>query len=68
MTIGEFIQKQLDELNLNDEVQEKNLEYNWVRFKRISGCTAALDFAKFCVACELVEIRGNEDGSVTCWF
>lgn len=68
MTIGEFIQTKLDEYELNAVVKEKNLDYNWVTFTRINDWKVAMNFANFLKDCDLVSIRGDADGSITCWF
>jgi len=68
MTIGEYMQQKLDEHNLNEFVKEKNVEYSWVTFRRIDKSDIAAAFAKFCAEQDLVSVRGNKDGSITCWF
>ena len=68
MTIGEHMDSKLEEYNLTSCVKEKNVEYAWVTFNRIDKSIPAMNFAKFVAECELVSIRGNKDGSITCWF
>ena len=68
MTIGEFMNNMLEKYNLTSCVKEKNVEYALVTFNRIDKSIDAMNFAKFVAECELVSIRGNEDGSITCWF
>ena len=58
----------LEKYNLTTCVKEKNVQYSWVEFTKIDKSTDAMNFAKFVAECELVSIRGNKDGSITCWF
>lgn len=58
----------LEKYNLTDCVVEKNVQYAWVEFTKIDKSIDAINFAKFVAECELVSIRGNKNGGITCWF
>ena len=60
--------KQLIAYDLVNCVKEKNVDYSWVCFNKIDKSVDAMNFAKFVADCDLVSIRGNADGSITCWF
>ena len=68
MTIGEYMDKQINAWGLVHCVQEKSVEHAWVTFKKMNKSTDAEYFAKFIGECVPVSIRGNKDGSTTYWF
>ena len=68
MTIGEFIQAKLQEYQLEELVCDHNNDYTYVRFNKIDNSLKAMNFANFVAEAQLVEIRGNDNGSISCWF
>lgn len=68
MTIGEFIQSKIREYHLENLVTDHNSDYTYVRFNKIDESLVGMEFAKFLVEADLVGMRGNSDGTVSCWF
>ena len=68
MTIGEFVEQKIQEHYLNTIVKDHSDDYTRVTFNNITNYSNAIEFSKFVAEAKLVSIRGNVDGSITCWF
>lgn len=67
MTIGEYVKCKLIAFKLEDSVIGHNNDFTYVRFGKIKSSKVS-DFANFLVEAEVVEIKGNSDNGISCWF